>query len=163
MRGPIRNAAGRGAARNGVSGRPAAARLHNPYQQRARRLARSRSAPDASPPRPAPLALLTLALAACGPEARTDAGAVAIPTSTVVVDYRGTLADGTVFDEAEGARFALAEVIGGFRTGIAGMHVGETKTLVVPPEEGYGAAGAPPDIPPNATLTFVVTLRGVAN
>ncbi len=104
-----------------------------------------------------------LALAACGPEPRTDPDAVAIPTSTVVVDYRGTLADGAVFDEAEGARFALSDVIGGFRTGIAGMHVGETKTLVVPPEQGYGAAGAPPDIPPNATLTFVVTLRGVAN
>ncbi|HEX8299091.1 MAG TPA: FKBP-type peptidyl-prolyl cis-trans isomerase [Rubricoccaceae bacterium] len=102
------------------------------------------------------------ALAACGPEPRTDPDAVATPASTVVVDYRGTLADGTVFDEATGARFALADVIDGFRTGIAGMHVGETKTLVVPPEEGYGAMGAPPDIPPNATLTFVVTLRGVS-
>ena len=109
------------------------------------------------------LALAVLTLAACGPEPRTDPAAVAIPTSTVVVDYRGTLADGTVFDEAKGARFALADVIDGFRTGIDGMHVGETKTLVVPPDEGYGAAGAPPTIPPNATLTFVVTLRGVAD
>lgn len=109
------------------------------------------------------LLLTLLALAACGPEPRTDPDAVAIPTSTVVVDYRGTLADGTVFDEATGARFALADVIGGFRTGIDGMHVGETKTLVVPPDQGYGAAGSPPDIPPNATLTFVVTLQGVAD
>ena len=102
-----------------------------------------------------------LTIAACGPETRTDPEAVAIPTSTVVVDYRGTLEDGTVFDEAEGTRFALSEVIDGFRTGITGMHVGETKTLVVPPEDGYGPLGSPPDIPPNATLTFVVTLKSV--
>ncbi len=103
-----------------------------------------------------------LTLAACGPEPRTGPDAVATQASTVVVDYRGTLADGTVFDEAEGARFALSDVIDGFRTGIDGMRVGETKTLIVPPEQGYGATGAPPDIPPNATLTFVVTLRGVS-
>ena len=118
------------------------------------------------PCRLALLAAAVLTLAACGPagpEPRTDPDAVAIPTSTVVVDYRGTLEDGTVFDEAEGARFALSEVIDGFRTGIEGMHVGETKTLIVPPEEGYGAAGAPPNIPPNATLTFAVTLKGVAD
>ena len=37
------------------------------------------------------------------------------------------------------------------------MHVGETKSLSVPPEEGYGA-DPPPGIPPNATLNFQVTL-----
>ena len=110
-----------------------------------------------------------VAFSGCGSGSRPDTGTgtgpgtpgVATPASTVVVDYRGTLADGTVFDEATGARFALSDVIDGFRTGIAGMRVGETKTLVIPPEKGYGAAGAPPDIPPNATLTFVVTLRAV--
>ena len=110
-----------------------------------------------------------VALSGCGSGSRPDAGTgtgpgtpgVATPASTVVVDYRGTLTDGTVFDEATGARFALSDVIDGFRTGIAGMRVGETKTLVVPPEEGYGPMGVPPDIPPNATLTFVVTLQGV--
>ncbi len=104
------------------------------------------------------LALL-LAVAACGPA--PDPDAVATPQSTVTVDYRGTLADGTVFDEATDATFNLGEVIPGFKTGIAGMRVGETKTLVVPPEDGYGPLGAPPDIPPNATLTFVVTLKSV--
>ena len=112
-------------------------------------------------------ALVALALSGCGSGSRPDAdtgpgtSGVATAASTVVVDYRGTLADGTVFDEATGARFPLSDVIDGFRTGIAGMRVGETKTLVVPPEEGYGPMGAPPDIPPNATLTFVVTLQGV--
>lgn len=109
------------------------------------------------------LALLTLlALAACGPApAPPDATAVATPTSTVTVDYRGTLADGTVFDEGSDVTFNLGEVITGFKTGITGMRPGETKTLVVPPEDGYGPMGAPPDIPPNATLTFVVTLKSV--
>ena len=107
------------------------------------------------------VAACLLALAACSPDAPADPDAVATSASTVTVDYRGTLADGTVFDEATGATFALNEVIPGFQTGIAGMRVGETKTLVVPPEQGYGAAGAPPTIPPGATLTFVVTLREV--
>ena len=101
-----------------------------------------------------------LALAACASEP-SDPNAVATPESTVTVDYTGTLADGTVFDEGTGITFSLDEVILGFKEGIAGMRVGETKTLVIPPEKGYGAAGAPPDIPPNATLTFVVTLRAV--
>ena len=104
---------------------------------------------------------LAAALAACSPDAPADPNATATPASTVTVDYRGTLADGTVFDEATGATFALDAVIAGFRTGISGMRVGETKTLVVPPEQGYGAAGAPPNVPPNATLTFVVTLREI--
>ena len=114
-----------------------------------------------------------LALGACAPasdpdapgsdQARVDPAeqAVATPTSTVTVDYEGTLENGTVFDSGDGVTFALDEVIPGFQTGIAGMRVGETKTLVIPPEAGYGAAGAPPDIPPNATLTFVVTLQAV--
>ena len=112
---------------------------------------------------PVPLRLalvLMLGLAACGPA--PDPDAVATPQSTVTVDYRGTLADGTVFDEATGATFNLGEVIPGFRTGISGMHPGETKTLVVPPEDGYGPFGSPPDIPPNATLTFVVTLKSIS-
>ncbi len=103
--------------------------------------------------------VLLLTLAACGPA--PDPNAVATPQSTVTVDYRGTLQDGSVFDEATGATFNLGEVIQGFKTGIAGMRVGETKTLVVPPEDGYGPFGSPPDIPPNATLTFVVTLKAV--
>ena len=108
------------------------------------------------------LAVLALALvfAACSQDA-PDPSAVATPESTVTVDYKGTLADGTVFDEGTGVTFSLNEVIPGFKTGIAGMHVGETKTLVVPPEDGYGALGSPPDVPPNATLTFVVTLKAI--
>ena len=111
------------------------------------------------------------ALAACQPgETRgddpevggiaVDTSIVAEPTSTVTVAYKGRLEDGTVFDQSDRATFNLQQVIPGFQTGIAGMHVGETKSLSVPPEEGYGA-DPPMGIPPNATLNFEVTLLGI--
>lgn len=106
---------------------------------------------------------LVLALAACEAEdPSTDAAVgVATETSTVVVDYEGRLEDGTVFDAGEAVEFPLDRVVPGFQQGIAGMRVGESKTLVLPPEMGYGAQGVPGVIPPNATLTFDVTLRQV--
>ena len=109
-------------------------------------------------------AALLLALPACGdpaaPAAASGEPAVAAPTSTVVVDYVGTLEDGTEFDSGRNVEFSLLEVVPGFQEHIAGMTEGETKTFDVPPEKGYGAAGGGP-IPPNATLTFEVTLHEV--
>lgn len=108
------------------------------------------------------LLALSLTLPACsrsGGDASSDA--VATAGSTVVVDYVGTLADGTEFDRGRGVAFPLQAVVPGFRDGIVGMRPGEEKTIVVPPEAGYGAAGVPGSIPPNATLTFEVTLRSI--
>ncbi len=108
------------------------------------------------------LAALVLPLAAC--DSDDD---VAGPNSTVIVAYEGRLQDGTVFDESDRARFPLRGAIPGFRDNAVGMRVGETKTFTVPPEEGYGAAGAvDPEtgeviVPPNATLTFEVELLDV--
>ena len=112
-----------------------------------------------------------LGLSACGDDAAPDVtdtttvdaetAAVATPTSTVVVDYRGTLEDGSVFDSGERAEFPLQAVVPGFRDAIVGMAEGESKTFDVSLEQGYGAAGAPPMIPPNATLTFTVTVHEV--
>ena len=62
----------------------------------------------------------------------------------VRIHYTGRLNDGTVFDSSDGREplgFTLGsgEVIPGFDQGVAGMDVGETKTIEIPAEEAYGA------------------------
>jgi FKBP-type peptidyl-prolyl cis-trans isomerase len=61
------------------------------------------------------------------------------------------------FDFTLGAR----EVIPGWDEGVAGMKVGGTRVLTIPPAMGYGARGAGGVIPPNATLVFEVELLDV--
>lgn len=86
---------------------------------------------------------------------------------TISVNYTGKLADGTVFDSSiprgKSFEFTLGsgQVIKGWDLGIAGMKVGEKRTLTIPSTLGYGSAGAPPSIPPNATLIFDVELMGI--
>jgi FKBP-type peptidyl-prolyl cis-trans isomerase len=80
----------------------------------------------------------------------------------VTVAYEGRLADGAVFDRSDRASFDLEDTLPGFRDGIAGMAVGETRTFRVDPADGYGATPPPGSgIPPGATLTFTVTLLEV--
>ncbi len=87
---------------------------------------------------------------------------------TAVMLYTGKLTDGSVFDSTASRNnqpftFTLGagQVIKGWDEGILGMKVGEERTLTIPPELGYGAAGYPPVIPQNATLVFDVTLVGI--
>ncbi|MDT0631994.1 FKBP-type peptidyl-prolyl cis-trans isomerase [Rubrivirga sp. S365] len=116
--------------------------------------------------RPAPLLLLLvgLAVAACDSSDSNDSNdsdGVADLGDTVFVSFEGRLDDGTIFNPRTQASFRLDDsVIPGFRDGIVGMRVGESRTFVVPPEEGYGDQQRGP-IPPNSTLTFEVELLGV--
>ena len=62
---------------------------------------------------------------------------------TAVVNYRGTLSDGTVFDSTEGIEpleFVVGSgtIIHGFDEAVAGMSVGERRTVTIPSREAYG-------------------------
>ncbi|MDE1941794.1 MAG: FKBP-type peptidyl-prolyl cis-trans isomerase [Betaproteobacteria bacterium] len=89
----------------------------------------------------------------------------------VVVHYSGWLYDptepgnkGAKFDSSVDRgqpfsfRLGMGQVIRGWDEGVAGMKVGGQRTLVIPPELGYGSRGAGNVIPPNATLLFDVEL-----
>jgi FKBP-type peptidyl-prolyl cis-trans isomerase len=90
-------------------------------------------------------------------------GAEASNGDTVVMKYEGKLTDGTVFDSADTFEFTLGagDVIKGWDQGIVGMKVGGQRQLSVPAKLGYGKRGSAPDIPPNADLFFIVTLKQI--
>ena len=101
----------------------------------------------------------------------TGSGAEATSGAHVVVHYTGWLytdgAAGRKFDSSKdrGDPFSFplgaGHVIRGWDEGVAGMKVGGTRRLIIPPQLGYGARGAGGVIPPNATLLFEVELLGV--
>ena len=94
-------------------------------------------------------------------------GEIAEVGKRVSVHYEGRLEDGTVFDGSRprGQAFSFTigagQVIRGWEQGVADMKVGETRRLTIPPELGYGEAGAGGVIPPNATLVFEIELLEV--
>lgn len=95
-----------------------------------------------------------------GPEARNG--------KMVHVYYEGRLASNKkMFDKCDtgkGLRFRLGtgEVIKGWDVGVSGMKVGGKRKITCPPQMAYGKRGAPPDIPGNAALSFVVELKGIS-
>jgi len=80
----------------------------------------------------------------------------------VTVHYTGTLMDGRVFDSSVNrgtpAQFSIGEVIEGWNEALKTMTMGEKRTLIIPPELGYGTMGYPGVIPPNSYLVFDVEL-----
>jgi len=104
-------------------------------------------------------------------DVKQGTGAEATPGKVVVVHYTGWLYDpakpdskGAKFDSSRdrGQTFDFplggGRVIKGWDQGVAGMKVGGQRTLIIPPDLGYGARGAGCVIPPNATLVFDVEL-----
>lgn len=104
-------------------------------------------------------------------DTRVGKGAEAMPGQMVAVHYSGWLwQDGTKGAKFDSSRdrgepfvfqLGTAQVILGWDEGVAGMKVGGTRTLIIPPAAGYGERGAGADIPPNSTLIFEVELVAV--
>ena len=104
-------------------------------------------------------------------DSKVGAGATPKPGQTAVVHYTGWLyqdgAKGKKFDSSvdRGQPFEFPvgqhRVIAGWDEGVASMKVGGKRTLIIPPDLGYGARGAGGVIPPNATLIFDVELLDV--
>lgn len=80
----------------------------------------------------------------------------------LTIDYVGLLEDGTEFDssrergETFDVRLGAQLVIAGWEEGLMGVQQGTLRQLVIPPDLAYGENGVPPDIPPNATLTYEI-------
>jgi peptidylprolyl isomerase len=104
-------------------------------------------------------------------DSKIGTGATPKPGQICVMHYTGWLyqngAKGQKFDSSvdRGQPFEFSigkrQVIGGWDEGVATMKVGGKRTLIIPPELGYGARGAGGVIPPNATLIFDVELLDV--
>ncbi|WP_324696157.1 FKBP-type peptidyl-prolyl cis-trans isomerase [Novosphingobium aerophilum] len=116
-------------------------------------VAASAAAPGQTAPSPAPAPARQVVVTTL------TAGQGAKPTREdyVLVNYKGMLKDGTVFDQNEQMPMAVGEVVPGFADGLVQMQRGGSYRILIPAELAYGAEGGGP-IPPNSDLVFEVTL-----
>ena len=88
-----------------------------------------------------------------------------LTTDTVKVHYKGSLADGTIFDSSydrgQPTSFTVSGVIKGWTEALLLMQVGSKWELTIPSKLGYGTRGSGGKIPPNSTLLFEVELLGI--
>jgi peptidylprolyl isomerase len=101
-------------------------------------------------------------------DTRIGTGPQPKPGQTCVMHYTGWLwvnsSKGSKFDSSHDRSepfsfpLGMGRVIKGWDEGVAAMRVGGARTLIIPPELGYGARGAGGVIPPHATLCFEVEL-----
>ena len=82
-------------------------------------------------------------------------------TDTLLVNYKGTLLDGTVFDENDSTSFPLTNVIRGWQEGLTLVGEGAKIKLFVPANLGYGPRGTG-NIKPNSALIFEVEVLKVS-
>lgn len=103
---------------------------------------------------------------------KTGGGDLARSGYLVTVHYTGWLksrdgSTGRKFDSSRDKnqpftfRLGSGQVIQAWDEGVQGMRVGGIRKLIVPSFLGYGTRGAPPTIPPNATLIFEIELLGL--
>jgi FKBP-type peptidyl-prolyl cis-trans isomerase len=107
---------------------------------------------------------------------KVGTGQIVPAKATVNVQYTGWLSNGTQFDTSrQPGRDVLCAilaptdqqngnctpVISGWNEGVPGMKVGGRRKIVIPPALGYGAQGAPPTIPANATLVFTIEVVSI--
>lgn len=118
-------------------------------------------APPSERPTPGPTSTVSIT------EVRAGAGAKAGSGDTVRVHYVGTLADGTQFDSSrdrgEPLRIQLGQgqVINGLEQAVIGMRAGGQRHVAIPQDLGYGESGAPPRVPPRATLNYELELIAI--
>lgn len=111
--------------------------------------------PDSDPPSELKIALLKK-----GDHATVKAG------DNVIVNYVGmNWNTKKVFDSSfargETATFNTSQVIAGFTAALVGQQVGSRVIAIIPPGQGYGSAGHPPDIGGTDTLVFVIDILGI--
>lgn len=79
----------------------------------------------------------------------------------VLVNYKGQLIDGTIFDQNDSTSFGVNQVVKGFKEGLMNMKEGGKTIMTMPSDLAYGDRGAGQNIPGGATLQFEVTLLKV--